>query len=44
MTFDERNDVPQIPAKFLGDDDVYYYIRWRLKLEGVPSISLLFFS
>ena len=21
-------------ACFAGDDDVYYYIRWRLKLEG----------
>ena len=22
------------PKSLAGDDDVYYYIRWRLKLEG----------
>ena len=21
-------------TEYIGDDDVYYYIRWRLKLEG----------
>ena len=24
----------QPPEKVSDDDDVYYYIRWRLKLEG----------
>ena len=27
-----RHEFPQIVAD--DDDDVYYYIRWRLKLEG----------
>ena len=29
-----RADVCKVDAWSFDDDDVYYYIRWRLKLEG----------